>query len=47
MKITRDKQNHMFRLNKEGYIEKILKKFNMKDAKPITTPLAKHFKLIK
>ena len=47
MKITRDKQNHMLRLNQKGYIEKVLKRFNMKDEKPVTTPLAKQFKLTK
>jgi len=47
MKITRDKQNHLLRLSQEGYIDKVLKRFNMKDAKSITTPLAKHFKLTK
>jgi len=45
MKITRDKQNHMLRLSQEDYIKKVLKRFNMKDEKFVTTPLAKHFKL--
>ena len=45
MKITRDKQNHLLRLSQEDYIDKVLKRFNMKDAKSVTTPLAKHFKL--
>ena len=47
MKITRDKQNHLLRLSQEDYIDKVLKRFNMKDAKSISTPLAKLFKLIK
>jgi len=47
MKITRDKQNQLLRLSQEDYIDKVLKRFNMKDAKFVTTPLAKHFKLTK
>ena len=47
MKITRDKQNHLLRLSQEDYIDKVLKRFNMKDAKSVTLPLAKHFKLTK
>ena len=37
----------MLRLSQEGYIEKVLKRFNMKDVKLVTRPLAKHFKLTK
>ena len=32
-------------MSQERYIEKVLNKFNMKDAKPMGTPLADHFKL--
>ena len=47
MKITRDKQNHLLKLSQEDYIEKVLKRFNMNNAKSVITPLAKHFKLTK
>ena len=47
MKITRDKQNHLLRISQEDYIDKVLKRFNMKDAKFVTLPLAKYFKLTK
>ena len=32
-------------LSQKNYIEKVLRRFNMHDAKPVTTPLAAHFKL--
>ena len=32
-------------LSHERYIEKVFRKFNMKNAKPITTPLVAHFRL--
>ena len=47
MEITRDKKNRRLWLSQESYVEKILKRFNMKEAKPITTPLGGHFKLSK
>ena len=34
-------------LSQEKYIEQTLQKYNMKYVKPISTPLAGHFKLIK
>lgn len=37
----------MLKLNQEYYIGKVLKRFNMKDVKPITTLLEKYFKLTK
>ena len=46
IKITRYK-HHMLILSQEGYIEKVLKRFNMKNAKLVTTPLEKYFKLTK
>lgn len=39
MRINRDKKKHMLKLSQEKYIEKVLKRFNMGDAKPVTTPL--------
>ena len=34
-------------LSHERYIERMLEKFNMKNSKPVSTPLAGHFKLSK
>ena len=45
MEIPRDKVVGRLSLSKKGYIEKVLHKFNMQNVKPITTPLAAHFKL--
>ena len=35
----------MLHLSQRGYIEKVLRRFNMHDAKPVSTPLTAHFKL--
>ena len=32
-------------LSQKGYVEKVLDRFNMNNVKPISTPLANHFKL--
>ena len=32
-------------LSKKGFIEKVLTKFNIKKARPVSTPLVEHFKL--
>lgn len=45
MRIMRDRKNKRLWLSQEKYIKKLLDRFNMKDAKPIGTPLAAHFKL--
>lgn len=45
MRINRDKKTINLTLSQEQYIEKVLCRFNMKDAKPVKTPLAAHFKL--
>ena len=47
MEITRDRKNRRLWLSQESYVERILERFNMKKAKPVTTPLGGHFKLIK
>ena len=47
MKITRDRKNRKLTLSQGEYIEKVLERFNMQDAKPVSTPLATHFKLSK
>jgi len=41
----RGKKNKRLWLSQEKYIKKVLDRFNMKDAKPIGTPLVAHFKL--
>ena len=47
MKITRDRKNRKLTLSQSEYIEKVLKRFNMQNAKPVSIPLANHFKLSK
>ena len=47
MRITRDGENHKLTLSHNEYIQKVLKRFNMQNAKPVSTPFAIHFKLIK
>lgn len=45
MKISRDRQNGKLWLSQEKYVEKVLERFNMSKAKPVTTPLAGQFAL--
>jgi hypothetical protein len=45
MRITRDKKNRKLTLSQGEYIEKVLERFRMQNAKPVSTPLARHFKL--
>ena len=45
MKISRDRSAGTLNLSQELYIEKVLSRFRVNDAKPRTTPLEKHFKL--
>uniref|UniRef100_A0A3Q7HAA4 Reverse transcriptase Ty1/copia-type domain-containing protein n=1 Tax=Solanum lycopersicum TaxID=4081 RepID=A0A3Q7HAA4_SOLLC len=47
MKISRDRSAGTLNLYQELYIEKVLSRFWVNDAKPRTTPLANHFKLSK
>jgi hypothetical protein len=47
MRITRDRKNHKLTLSQGEYIEKVLERFRMQNAKPISTPLDSHFKLTK
>ena len=47
MRIVRDRTVGTVELSQEGYIQKVLSRFNMQDAKSINTPLASHFKLSK
>ena len=45
MEISRDRKASVLHLSQRGYIEKILSRFNMMNAKPVSTPLASHFRL--
>lgn len=45
MRIMHDRKKKKLWLSQEKYIEKVLDRFNMKSAKPVSTPLATHFKL--
>jgi hypothetical protein len=47
MRIKRDRKNRKLMLSQGEYIEKVLERFRMKNAKPVSTPLASHFKLTK
>ena len=43
--ISRDRTNRKLWLSQESYIEKVLDKFNMGKAKPVSSPLGSHLKL--
>jgi len=45
MKITRDRKSSKLYLSQRGYIDKVLRRFNMHNTKPVSTPLAAHFRL--
>ncbi|KAG8480706.1 hypothetical protein CXB51_025391 [Gossypium anomalum] len=45
MEIFRDRKTSKLYLSQKRYIEKVLCRFNMQSAKPVSTPLAAHFKL--
>ncbi|KAG8489147.1 hypothetical protein CXB51_017180 [Gossypium anomalum] len=45
MEILRDRKVSKLYLSQKGYIEKVLCRFNMQSAKPVSTPLAAHFRL--
>jgi len=45
MKITRDKDSGRLWLSQKNYVLKVLEKFYMTKSRPVTTPLACHFKL--
>ena len=47
MRISRDRKNHKLTLSQNEYIQKVLKRFNMQNEKPVSTPFASHFKLSK
>ena len=45
MEIRRDKKARKLWLSQKNYIRKVLEKFSMLDAKPVSTPLVNHFRL--
>ncbi|KAF2314833.1 hypothetical protein GH714_036850 [Hevea brasiliensis] len=45
MEITRHRSVGKLFLSQQAYVEKVLKRFNMNNAKPVTVPFAAHFKL--
>ncbi len=45
MEITKDRSVGKLFLSQQAYIDKVLKRFNMNNAKPVTVPFAAHFKL--
>ena len=45
MEIIRERQSDKLYLSQKGYIDKVLCRFNMHDAKPVSTSLASHFRL--
>ena len=47
MRIIRDKTNGTLKLSQSEYMKKILSRFNMNEAKLVSTPLGSHFKLRK
>ena len=47
MQILHDRKAKKLWLSQEKYIKQVLERFNMKHAKPVSTTLGSHFKLIK
>ncbi|RVW30980.1 Retrovirus-related Pol polyprotein from transposon TNT 1-94 [Vitis vinifera] len=47
MRIIKDKANGTLKLSHSEYVKKVLSRFNMNEAKPVSTPLGSHFKLSK
>ena len=45
MEIRKDQEARRLFLTQKKYLEKVLERFGMKEAKPVSTPLAAHFKL--
>ena len=45
MEIERDRNGGKLYLTKKSYIEKVLERFGMKNAKPVSTTFAAHFRL--
>ena len=46
-RIIRDKTNGTLKLSQSEYVKKVPSRFNINEAKPVSTPLSSHFKLSK
>jgi len=42
-----ERKKRLLKISQAEYVEKVLKRFNMSDAKPVNVPLGGHFKLSK
>ena len=47
MKISRDRKNRTLTLSQDDYVEKVLQRFSMENAKAVSTHLPGHLKLTK
>ena len=47
MRIIRNKANGTLKLSQSEYVKKVLSRFNINEAKLVSTPLGSHFKLSK
>jgi len=45
MDIHKDRSSKKLWLSQQGYVEKVLDRFGMSSVKPVSSPLANHFKL--
>jgi ATP-binding cassette subfamily B (MDR/TAP) protein 1 len=45
MQIHRDRKDRKIWLSQKNYIRKVLRRFNMQDSKPVSTPLSINYKL--
>jgi hypothetical protein len=45
MEIHKDKDAKRLWLSQAGYVKKVLERFSMENAKPVSAPLANHFRL--
>jgi ATP-binding cassette subfamily B (MDR/TAP) protein 1 len=45
MEITRDRKSGLLFFSQHNYIKKVLHRFSIHDSKPVSTPIAPHFKL--
>ena len=45
MKIRRERKERQIYLSQRSYLEKVISRFGMESAKPVSTPLAGHFRL--
>ncbi|XP_075474543.1 secreted RxLR effector protein 161-like [Primulina tabacum] len=45
MEICKDREKGLLHITQQGYISKVLSRFNMLNSKPVITPIGAHFKL--